>query len=105
MCPQNFAQYAINNPWESFWTSYVQTRLARATKTLEDVFQERYGLAAFPPPQEERSDAEGAEGEPGPLELPPKGEGELSDAYHQAGGDPEALLELMKEGHRRHSAQ
>lgn len=94
----NYAQYAINYPFESHWTKFVPHRLEAASGALENVYRERFGV-------EVGGESGGVQRneDTSPLDLPEPGVAELADAYHSAAGDPDALLKLMQAGHASQS--
>lgn len=93
----NYAQYAINYPFESHWSKFVPHRLAAASGALENVFRDRFGVDVAETGEVQQSE------DTSPLELPEPGVAELADAYHDAAGDPDALLKLMQAGHEPQS--
>ena len=107
----NFAEYAVRNPFESYWSAFVTQRLDMARASLDDIFKNggRTGVILQMDEKsandaEQQAAASGGEARSlADLAATLPGDSPIKDCYSKAGGDTSKLLELMQAEHAEHA--
>jgi hypothetical protein len=94
----NFAEYAVRNPFESYWSGFVTHRLDMAMASLDDIFKNQLQLGEKSANDaEQRAAASGGEERSlADLAATLPGDSAIKDCYSRADGDTSKLLKLMQ---------